>query len=47
MTPGYAHAAYDTMAMAVAMLEQPLPLKQISFAIAGKMPKSDQGRKVG
>ena len=47
MTPGYAHATWDTMVAAVATLEQPLPLKQISFAVAGSMPKSDQGRKVG
>jgi len=39
--------AWDTMVAAVATLEQPLPLKQISFAVAGSMPKSDQGRKVG
>jgi hypothetical protein len=47
MTPGYAHATWETMVMAVAMLEQPLEPKQISFAVAGSMPKSDQGRKVG
>jgi hypothetical protein len=41
------HATWDTMVAAVATLEQPLPLKQISFAVAGSMPKSDQGRKVG
>jgi len=32
MTPAYAHVAWETMVMAVAMLEQPSPLKQISFA---------------
>src|SRR6266404_8148021 len=37
----------ETMVTAVATLEQPLPLKQSSFAVAGNMPKSDQGRKVG
>ncbi len=47
MTPGYAHATEDAMVEGVAKLEQPLPLKQISFAMAGTTPKSDQGRKVG
>jgi integrase len=46
MTPGYAHATWDTMVAAVATLEQPLPLKQISFAVAGSVPKMDQVRKV-
>jgi hypothetical protein len=47
MTPGYAHATWDTMVTAVAALEQPLPPKHISFAVAGSMPKSDRGRKIG
>jgi len=46
MTPGYAHATWDTMVAAVATLEQPLPFKQISFAVAGSVPKTDQVRKV-
>jgi integrase len=46
MTPGYAHATWDTMVTAVATLEQPLPLKQISFAVSGSVPKMDQVRKV-
>jgi hypothetical protein len=46
MTPGYAHATWDAMVEAVAKLEQPLPLKQISFATEGT-PKGDQKRKVG
>jgi integrase len=46
MTPGYAHATWDTMVAAVATLEQPLPLKQISFAVSGSLPKTDQVRKV-
>jgi len=41
MTPGYAHATW-AMVMAVAMLEQPSPLKQISFAEAGSIPKKGQ-----
>lgn len=44
MTPGYAHATWDAMVEGVAKLEQPLPLKEISFAMA--IPKNDQ-RKVG
>src|SRR6266496_2213801 len=35
MTPGYAHATWDTMVTAVAALEQPLPPNHISFAVAG------------
>lgn len=46
MTPGYAHATWEAMVEGVAKLEQPLPLKQISFAVSGSMPKSDQGRRV-
>jgi hypothetical protein len=46
MTPGYAHATWDTMVTAVATLEQPLPLRQISFAVAGNLLKMDQVRKV-
>lgn len=37
----------ETMVTAVATLEQPLPLKQSSFAVAGNMPKLDQVRRVG
>jgi hypothetical protein len=37
----------ETMVTAVATLEQPLPLKQSSFAVAGNMLKLDQVRKVG
>jgi integrase/recombinase XerD len=40
MTPGYAHATWDTMVAAVATLEEPLQLKQHSA-------KTDQLRKVG
>ena len=47
MTPGYAHANLDAMVEAVAKLEQPLPLKQISFAMTEGMLKSDQKSKVG
>ena len=47
MTPGYAHATWDAMVEAVAKLEQPLPLKQISFAMTEDTPKSDQKSKVG
>ena len=47
MTPGYAHATWDVMVEGVAKLEQPSPLKQISFAAAGSMPKKQQERKVG
>ena len=46
MTPGYAHATWDTMVAAVATVEQPLPLKQISFPVSGSLPKMDQERKV-
>ncbi len=46
MTPGYAHATWDAMVDAVAKLEQPSSLKQISFAAAGSVPKIDQERKV-
>ena len=46
MTPGYAHATW-AMVMVVAMLEQPSPLKQTSFAVSGSVPKMDQVRKVG
>jgi hypothetical protein len=42
MTPGYAHATWDEMVEAVAKLEQPLPPKQISFAMTEGRPKSDQ-----
>lgn len=37
VTPGYAHATWDTMVSAVAMLQQPLPLKESSFAVAGNL----------
>ena len=47
MTPGYAHATWDAMVEAVAKLEQPLPLKQISFPITEGTSKSDQNSKVG
>jgi len=47
MTPGYAHATWDAMVEAVAKLEQPLPLKQIRFAITEGTPKSDQKSNVG
>ena len=47
MTPGYAHATWDGMVEGVAKLEQPLPLKQISFAVSGSMPKKEQERRVG
>jgi hypothetical protein len=47
MTPGYAHATWETMVMAVAMLEQPSPLKQISFAADEGIQKEGQERRVG
>jgi len=47
MTPGYAHATWDAMVEGVAKLEQPSPLKQISFAEAGSIPKKEQARRVG
>ena len=47
MTPGYAYATWDTMVAAVAMLEEPLPLRQSDFAVAGNMPKAVRVRKVG
>ena len=47
MTPGYAHATWDAMVEGVAKLEQPLPLKQISFGLAGSKAKTGQERKVG
>ena len=47
MTPGYAHATWETMVMAVAMLEQPLPPRQISFAADEGIQKKAQERRVG
>jgi hypothetical protein len=44
MTPGYAHATW-AIVMAVAMLEQPSPLKQTSFAADEGIQK--EGRKGG
>ncbi|MGH9872827.1 MAG: hypothetical protein ACRD9S_10215 [Pyrinomonadaceae bacterium] len=42
MTPGHAHAT-SAMVMAVAMLEQPSPLKQISFADEGIQKEGQEG----
>jgi hypothetical protein len=47
MTSAYAHATWDAIVEAVAKLEQPLSLKQISFAMIEGTPKGDQKRKVG
>jgi hypothetical protein len=47
MTPGYAHATWDAMVEAIAKLKQFLPLKQISFAMTGGTPKSDEKRTGG
>jgi integrase len=47
MTPGYAHATWDTMVTAVGLLEQPLPLNESSFAVAGDIPKVYEVRKIG
>ena len=47
MTPGYAHATWETMVMVVAMLEQPSPLKQTSFAADEGIQKEGQERRVG
>ncbi|MDX6304201.1 MAG: hypothetical protein QOI77_1170 [Blastocatellia bacterium] len=44
MTPGYAHATW-AMVMVVAVLEQPSPLKQTSFAADEGIQK--EGRKGG
>ena len=46
MTPGYAHATW-AMVMVVAMLEQPSPLKQSSFAADEGIQKEGQERRVG
>jgi hypothetical protein len=47
MTPGYAHATWDTMVTAVATLEQPSPLKQISLVADEGIQKEGQERRVG
>jgi integrase len=47
MTPGYAHATWGAMVEGVATLEQPLPLKQISFVTAGNTPKKARKSTVG
>ncbi len=39
MTPGYAHATWDTMVAAVATLEEPLQFKQ-SVAVSGNAKSS-------
>jgi hypothetical protein len=46
LEPGYAHVTCNTMVSGVATLQQPLPLKQISFAVAGSVRKMDSVRKV-
>jgi integrase len=45
ITPGYAHATWDTMVAAVGTLEHDSPLKQA--ASAGNLRRVDQIRKVG
>ena len=46
MTPGYAHATWDTMVAAVAMLDEPLILKQ-TVGIPVDSMKMNQVKKVG
>jgi len=45
MTPGYAHATW-AMVVGVAMLEQPSPLRQTSFAADEGIQKEGQERRV-
>ena len=45
MTPGYAHATWETMVEAVATLEHPLPPKQGHVANADDPEKMEERRK--